>query len=439
MANTQLQPNDTLSGILGSMQFPQAPGVQTSPTSPTYTPTSSGSTPTTAAELDSWLKDWQNTQLTAAGSWDSYFEGQGTTEMDRIREQIMPGEDIPKPPSLVERFQDMRAEYGLDELEQSLADLRAEEREQQAIRRERIEGTFQERDRMSAIQGQVSEIERQEMQRLDFLGREISYRVDMINSAYNVINLTTQLMQMDWQNAKEWWQTKFNANMAIYQQLRSEFESDRDFAQRQLEYEQSVAKSNLQIYMDMITNGQLTYDQMDSATQMAIKKLEIQSGLGAGFLSKIQMDPNKQIKSITNRTVGGVQYADILRIDPRTGQITVETIRLGAVSVGGSGGGTSGADAQAAQLQQARQGAAADLNAKVGKDGKVSPSTWNRVRSQWIAMGYDPNLFNQYFGHYVNTTHGGYDGVGQSATQPSGSQTGGPASNVTPGGVSFMG
>ena len=400
----QEQSVDTLGGILESVNIPSAPDLNAGTTTIPGQGTTSSPAPTTPSELDSFLADWQKKQSAASQTWEGYFESDtGKTAQQNIIGQVMP-EELPKPPSLVDAFKDMRQEFGLDSLEQSLNDLKAQEREQQAIRRERIGNTYDERSRMSAIQGQVSEIERQEMERLDFLGREIQYRVDLVNSAYNIINLTTNLMNMDWQNAKEWWTTKFNANMAVYQQLRSEFESDRSYAQQQLEYQQTVAKSNLQIYIDMISNGQMFYDKLDQATKTEITKLEIQSGLGKGFLSTIKMDPDKQIKSITTRVAGTTKYADILRIDPKTGKVSVQTVKLGSeYSYSGGGGSSSSTKTKAAeQLAADRAGIVSNLSKVVGKDGKVSPESWRRARNEWLGLGYSAQQFNQYFGQYVD-------------------------------------
>jgi hypothetical protein len=428
MANTA---NDTLAGVLGAIAFPEAPDLNATETGATPAPTTTVKPkPTSPATFDEFLADWQSRQLKASQSFDSYFESEeGAAKYSQLQDTIMP-EEMPEPPKLVEEFEKKRDEYNLDELEASLNDIKRQEREQQAIRRERIGNTYEQRSRLSAIQGQVSEIERQEMERIDFLQREGQYYTDVINSAYNVINLYTNLLNTDWQNAKEWWSTKFNANMKMYQQLRTEFVEDRSYEQQRLEYEQTVAKSNLQIYVDLITNGELFLDNIDSATETEIKKLEIQSGLGVGFLSKIAMSPDKQVKSITTRVAGTTKYADIVRIDPRTGKVSVESVKLGkSYTYSGGGGGSSSSTSEAdKELQSARQGAAADLAAKAGADGHVSPTTWNIVRSQWLGMGYSSDLFNQYFGNFVNQSHWqDYSGYKAAATEGDkmGGQTGG--------------
>lgn len=396
---------DLLSGILAG--FDTSPAQKGAPT------------PTTSGELDTWLNDWQTRSAQSIRQDDDaqIFEGGA---LDDLTQQLSPGE-LEKPPSLTDEMARMRGDYDLDTLEQELNELKRMEREQQAVRRERMQGTFQERTRASAVQGQIGEIERQESMRIDAINREIAYQTDQINTAYNAIDTTMQVMQMDWQMSKEWWQTQFNANMTVYQQLRSEFESDRSFEEQKRQFEIDQAKSNLQVYAGMITSGQLTYDTMDSALKTEITKLEIKSGLGKGFLSKIQMDPNDKIKSITTREHGGWQYSDIQKYNPGTKKMETETIRLGRVDVAPVGGaGGAGVTQDAAQQEQElersfdgwREETAYHLSSKSGADGNVSPSTWNAAVNQAQGIGVSAYDFYRNFAHYVNHSHGGdYQGV----------------------------
>ena len=432
---TITDPNNTLTSIIGATVFPTAPQIDANgvPITTTSTNVPQTPSPTTPQELDGELSEYQRLQLLASTDFDTYFESEeGKTAAQNLRTELLPGgEEAPKPPSLVEQFEAKRNEYGLDTLEAELNDLRREEREQQAIRRERIGSTYEQRSRMSAIQGQVTEIERQEMERLDFIGREIQYRTDLINSAYNVINLYTQLTQQDWQNSKEWWTTQFNANMAMHQQLQSEYEFEKTFAQQQLEWQQSVATANLQIYIDMISNGQLFYDNMDAATKADITKLEIQSGLGIGFISKIQIDPDKQIKSITTRIDGTTKYADIIKVDPRTGKVTVESVRLGReyTYTGGGGSGSSATTNTAIEnMKQDKLAIQTQFEKVNGADGFVSPVAWNTAYKKWVALGYPAEDFYKTFSGYVNHSHyKDYLGAKLQATQGTSmnTQTGG--------------
>lgn len=45
------------------------------------------------------------------------------------------------------------------------------------------------------------------------------------------------------------------------------------------------------------------------------------------------------------------------------------------------------------------------LAGKVGKDGKVSPATFQQGRQQWMAAGGDPSSYAQAFMGYVNQSH----------------------------------
>lgn len=45
------------------------------------------------------------------------------------------------------------------------------------------------------------------------------------------------------------------------------------------------------------------------------------------------------------------------------------------------------------------------LHSKIGKDGKVSPATFQQARQQWAAAGGSPDSFAQTFYGYVNTSH----------------------------------
>lgn len=47
------------------------------------------------------------------------------------------------------------------------------------------------------------------------------------------------------------------------------------------------------------------------------------------------------------------------------------------------------------------------LQGKVGSDGKVSPSTFQKGRQQWVAAGGSPDSYAQAFYGYVNQSHAG--------------------------------
>lgn len=380
---------DLLSSILGSFDSFSPAGAGATQARPT---------PQTPQEFDQFLDGWQSNVSAADAEWGDYFKDRAGAFAG-----MMP--QMPELPDFSGRYQEKREAHGITELEADLNELRKAQREQEAIRRERIEGTFGERTRMSAIQGQVSEIERQEQFRLDAINRGIQTVTDQINTAYNAINIAMQFYQMDYQAAMEQYDMKFRQNMTIYQQLRGEYESDRQF-------EMDQARSNLQIYMDMISDGQMTYADLDSATKAEISKLEMRAGLPKGFMSNVRMSPGQQVQSITTREVGGVQYADILKWNPSTQKWETETQTLGRVDVRPTGG-TGGAASTEPSVEQITDWAKDAMKLKMGSDGFVSPNTWNQTLEDWVDMGNPARLFIDTFrDQFVNEEHqkkwGGY-------------------------------
>jgi len=252
---------------------------------------------------------------------------------------------VPTPTDLTDLFDFMREKYDLDTMEQNLNLLKSELRDAEARMRERSQEQEGGRVSLGVIAGRVSEIERQEMVRIDMLNRQIQRETDTINSAYGIIDTYVELENTDYTNAANAYQAAFENNMAINAAYRKAYESKRDFEQQLIERDQDMAVANLQIYADMIVSGSMTWTGMSSAQKTAIHKLEVKSGLGYGFISKLKMPPGSDIMSITNRTdQSGMQWADIVYVNP-DGSTRVEHQKLGQEyiapkSYGGGGTGT---------------------------------------------------------------------------------------------------
>jgi len=137
------------------------------------------------------------------------------------------------------------------------------------------------------------------------------------------------LKQIDYDNGMRMFSTQLDANISMYKQLRSDFESDRTFEQALIQDQRDHATATLQIYTNLITSGNLTYNSLDRGTKTELKKLEVESGLGIGFTSNLRMTPGADIQSITqSEDADGYTYANIIRVDAN-GNITVEKKRLG--------------------------------------------------------------------------------------------------------------
>lgn len=298
--------------------------------------------PSTSAELPSYLGKYQ----------DSLYSSAGSPELRQsIMEQLKPSTDKPAPLDRVKEFEAMREQYGVAELETNLTNLKAELENINAQKRERISATEGKPVAMGVIAGRVGEIERQETFRIDAVNRQINTLVDQLNTSYNVIQTYMNFKGLDYQDAVNAYNTEFNQNLQVY-----------NLVQADLDRQTAAARSNLQIYMNAITSGNMDYKSLSSAQKATINKMELQSGLPVGFMSNLTMSAKDRILSINSET------GEALMMDGKGGFNVVKT---GMTVKPTSGAGSSGF---ASALAQGR----ADL-----ESGYSWGSVYERIKSQY--------------------------------------------------------
>ena len=290
--------------------------------------------PTKSGEVPQYLEQYQTLAQEVKAAEDTPFKSDEEIKEEIKKEVETP---IPEAPKLEEYYKESREEYGIDQTEAEINDLKALERELYATLRQRKTAEEGKTVAMGVMAGRIGEIERQEKENLDFIQRELAYKVDQVNSAYGAIEMMMNIKGTDFQNAMTEYNAIFNQKIQIYEQFREVKKEQLDEYHRQ----QEMARANLEIYIGAIKDGNLAYDSLDENTKIAITKLEIQSGLGEGFVSKLKLAPGEDIKSITTRVdAAGNTYADIIRVD-KDGKIYVESKYVGKTKVASSGG-TSG-------------------------------------------------------------------------------------------------
>lgn len=340
------------------------------------------------SDLPSYLQNFQQTAYEAAGSPDL---------RDSIIQQIEPeGMERPEPLDRVETFEEMREEYGVADLEENLTSLKAQKEEIIATARQRQQAAEGEPVALGVIGGRVSEIERQTAERIDDINRQINTITDELQMSYGVIETYMNFMGQDYRDAVDAYNTEFNRNLQIYKLVDEEMDEA-----------QANARSNLQLYINAITEGNIDYDQLTNEQKTQLTKMEISSGLPMGFVSNLKADnADGKVLSTTTRTSGGAKYVDVVMQMP-DGSMKVQSQYLGA-----SG---SGEDEEYDTADYARD-MNSMLSTKAGADGNVSPSTWNQGMRAWVAeTGGEQSEYVKRFGSYVNTSHSsdyvGYDDV----------------------------
>ena len=387
-------------------------GLPTTPAGQVQVPT----VPSSADQLTPYLNQWQDALYQSVGYQSSPIDSSSSEFGLGVIPLISAANaTAPVAPNLEQTYSELRQSMGVSTLETEINDLKALQREQEAIKRERIAATRGEVSRQDAIEGRVGQIERQENERIDALNRDIAYKVDFINSAMNTIDKLMTFKQMDFQNAKDLWETNVQTSLALYKQFRSDYEFDKTFEEQQKQNAIDNATANLNMYVKLITEGNLTYAGLDATTKAEINQLELTSGLGIGFVSKLKMTPGANIKDIIQRVDPntGIKYADVLYVQP-DGSIKIKTQKLGkaelslaeqkALKVYGTGG-SSTSEKSAAQYKAMTGEMNTLLGKKTGSDGKVAPDTYKYYKSQWMSAGLSSEDFDQQFGNYVNTTY----------------------------------
>lgn len=235
---------------------------------------------------------------------------------EELKTELAPKTEQPALLNRVAEFEKLRTEQGVSVLEQTLTDLKSQEEALVAQKRTRIQGEEGKPVALNVISGRVSEVDRQENEKIDTIQRQKSRVVDELNTKYSVINTYMNYKGLDYNDAVTAYDKEFSQNLQMYniisgkeKDARSAFESDRD-----------AARANLQIYTNLISKGNVDLSSMPADQQLQMSKLEIQSGLPVGFMASVKKDKNADI--IFSNTNEGVTQVGIRNSD---GTINVQS------------------------------------------------------------------------------------------------------------------
>jgi hypothetical protein len=306
---------------------------------------------------------------------------------EQISAQLEPqGIAKPEPLSRVALYNQMRQQYGVTGLENAVNDLKAQVETEVAVTRQRKQATEGQPVALGVIAGRVGEIERQQSERIDALNRQLNTYNDQLNTSYNMISTYMNYAGLDYTDAVNQYNNEFNRNLQIYNAVDEE-----------LDQQTAAARSNLQIYQNAIEKGNVSYAALPNDQKALITKLEVQSGLPAGFTAALKMtDAGGKVLSTTTREVGGQKYVDVVLQMP-DGSMKVKSSSLGAVSGGGS---------EKVNTQQAASDMTDKLREYVGADKKVAPQIFRTQMQNWVAAtGGTTEDFQKRFSGFVNTSY----------------------------------
>ena len=390
--------------LLGGGASTQAPAPTPTPT-PTPTTAVPQNTPATLAEMTEYLNKQQE-ELNALKNFDP-FEGEAPAEkIEGFAEETLGMEgEAPVAPKYEETFQKLRTDMGLDNVEASINEYKNMIREQENLLMQQRNTERGKTQRLGVIEGRIDQATRDRQEQISWLSSNVSYLTDVANSAYTYINMIMNFKQMDYNTAKEAYDSEFNRRMAVYESIVTQAKEERNFQLALKQEQQKTASAQLSMYADMISSGQMRWGDMSESEQLAIHKLEVQAGLPVGFTSRIKIPEGSKIQSVTQRTdPSGNVIADIIYVDPYTGAVSVKHQTLGKTKVASGGGGGSSSTAK-----KVLSNAMAEIQAMIpevqGKDSYVSPTDWNAMRSYYIQAGGSGATFDKEYGYLINPTH----------------------------------
>ena len=357
-------------------------------------------TPTTPSQVDTTLQEYQKTYKE---KMDALSDSQmSADDVEAQVNEMMQELVIPEPPKLTDLYTQLSESTGLNNITERLTALKNERATVEDRLRSRMSYIEGQQVSMDVIGGQTSEVQRQEQQNLQYINSAIQVTVEEQQGALSYIQTYVTLTGQDYQNALNHYTTVFDTKMKAIQMINDAKQVEWSQEMEIIKWEQGVASAQLSMYADMIAAGTMFLGNMSDEQKIEIGRLEVQAGLPLGFLSKVQIDPSKRIQSISQRQGSdGYMYSDVVKIDPQTGALTVDSIKLGKFYVAPK----SSPAPKDTSVQQAIATFTNILDSAKGSDQKVSPQTYQTNKTKWIQAGGSSAEFDSNFGRYINTDY----------------------------------
>ena len=364
----------------------KAPASTVKPPVPTADVTS-----TINANQDADIAGGQEEPPTRDGKTGTSTGSRYSTAFSDMQELLGLDGEAPKTPSFEKMYKNLKGDYNVDDLEQYVNDLQAEEEEIFATLRER---RTTERDKpvaMNVIEGRISETERQEAERIDYIRRQKQTAVNQLQAANAAIENLINFRKLDYDTARNEYNDQFSQQLQLFNTVKGVVDTENAETERNADN----ARANLNIIYGTIKDGGLDTTALSPDMQYTINKLELGAGLPTGFYENIaSQNPDGKILSTTTRTTGGAKYADVL-YQNKDGSITAKAVYLGGDSSGSGGSDSKLTDAEL--LRASRSEMSSLLSQKVGEDGKVSPTDWKKARNAWVGSGLLADDFDKAF------------------------------------------
>ncbi len=312
--------------------------------------------------------------------------------MEEIQTAIAPDTAKPAEADFMGAITNYRSEYGVDALETQIDELRAQEQDLLAAKETRIAAERGKTVATNVIEGRVTQVERQENERIAAVQRSIANATNQLNTKYNIINTLMKAKEMDYSAAVASYDKEMSTNISMFNAAKSIEDADKSEIERQ----KDDARSNAQIILNSYADSGITYDQLSDTEKTNLTKLGVQSGLGADFFSNVlKVSQGKDI--LTTIVSADDTKATILYKDG-----TTKTISTGLPARAGTETKPTSDENKMFYKQSMEE----QLEKVVEANGYVSPENWAQARKKWASRtAYSSADFDDAFRGYVDPSH----------------------------------
>ncbi len=229
--------------------------------------------------------------------------------------------------SAADKFNELRTDFSVETLETQLSDIKAQEEEIQATLRQRTQAELDRPVSLSVISGRITETERQELERLDFLGRQKARVVDELQTKYQVIDQIMRFEQTDYTNALNRYNTQFSQNIQLLNLMRGIETQEKNDEEKAIDN----ARANVQTTYNIMKENGLTFSDMPEADQTTIRRDLTRANLPTNLFEQLQFsEPAFEFKgSTTFVDEDGEEFVSALLFNPETGEFKTQKISLG--------------------------------------------------------------------------------------------------------------
>lgn len=343
---------------------------------PEYVKSTNPSSITSVDAMNAYLNGAQNNNFVGNGGSPQ------VTDYVQLAKQLSEGLKTTAPTnfSREQTLSDLRSQYGVADLESQLTELDKQANDIAAEQRQRVANEENKPVAMGVIGGRVSEIERQQNERMDAVNRSRQYVASQLQVKNSLIDGVMKAKSEDYQTASTRYDAEFSKNLQIINLARG-IEQDKQTA---ADKQQDNARATIQTVYNTVTSGGLNPSTMTDSQKANIARLELQAGFPAGFIQNLyDKNPKGDIIYTGKETAAdGNDYVTVIMKDKTTGETNTQKILLGK---------SAAQQNKEAELkikqQQANTAAAKKKSTGTGKTTSKDPSKDIQFYQQQVAKG----------------------------------------------------